>query len=1013
MRTLSFEPECRIFNRTIFVIMTIFCAYSSFFGQYRFDSWTTDDGLPQNSVYSILQTADGYIWFTTLDGLVRFDGIKFKVLNRGNSNGLATNRLVSLLAEDDNSLWVGTEDSGLYHVIDGKFQSYPTSDGLPLNRVTKLVHDPEGNLLAFSQSGLARFDGNRFVRDNNLDGREFALMFTRSGVRWEANEDGLFSTKNGVISKFELPFQPDQISAVRTFNYPGYIQIIEDRIHSGVLWLTGGGNLFRFENGVFKAVSSAGDMPKSVVRSIVQDETGMIWLGTEEDGLCNFDGSRIKCFTTSDGLSNNRVGKLFIDREKTLWAATNERGINRVSLKPIAPLSIKEGLIDRNIYPILEDSKGNYWIGASNALSLYSDGKVKNFTRKNGLLYEIVQSLFEDKEGKIWIGSLGGVEYFENGKFVDFTEKLGLTVGDFDFWNITQTSDGTMWFATSQGLLKFDDGIVTKFTIEDGLPSKDVKQILQAKDGTIWIATVAGLARFVGESIESFTEKDGLSGNHIRMVYEDSEGLLWVGTYDAGLTLYRNGAFATIKIEDGLFSNGVFQILPDEKGNFWISSNQGIYRVNRQQLIDFADGRIPSIISTAFGKSDGMLNVECNGGRHPAGIKSSDGKLWFPTQDGVAIVDPEMVGFNPLPPPVVIENITIDNQPVSNFQSNIEIHPGQENLEIEYTGLSFIKPEQIRFRYKLDGLDKDWTEAGERRTAYFPHLPPGNYVFHVSAANSDNVWNQKGATIEIVVHPAFYQTWWFAVLCCLIVAAVVYWLYQRRLFEVERKQAAQEDFSRRLIAAHESERRRVAGELHDSLGQTLAMIKNRAEFAVQNAKDVESAKEEFDQITDQSVSAINEVREISYNLRPYLLDRLGLTKALKSLFGKTSESSGLKFETNLDNIDDLFAKDEEMSIYRIVQESLSNILKHAEANAVAIEIKKSDRFVSIKIQDDGKGFSNDGSVNSNKKPGFGLLGIAERVKLLGGTHTIESVLGKGTSVIIKLKKSEPPAVAGG
>ena len=271
--------------------------------------------------------------------------------------------------------------------------------------------------------------------------------------------------------------------------------------------------------------------------------------------------------------------------------------------------------------------------------------------------------------------------------------------------------------------------------------------------------------------------------------------------------------------------------------------------------------------------------------------------------------------------------------------------PDQENLEIDYTGLSFIKPEQVRFRYRLEGLDENWTEAGNRRTAFFPHLAPGEYVFRVIAANSDNIWNEQGGTVKIIVKPPFYRHWIFYAVCAAVVILIIYGIFRVRFLRLERAKLLQEEFSRRLIAAHESERRRVAAELHDSLGQTLAMIKNRAVFAVQNTDDLEKAKEEFDQITEQSVFAINEVREISYNLRPYLLDRLGLTKALNRFSTKRLKIVKLKIKAEIENIDKFFTSEEEMSIYRIIQESLNNILKHAEAKIVKINIEKTENFV--------------------------------------------------------------------
>ncbi len=996
------KKRCYIFFGVCWLLLIVLSAQA----QFRFDSWTTDDGLPQNSVFSIVQTSDGYVWFTTLDGLVRFDGIKFKVFNRTNSPGLTTNRLIYLLADDDNAILVGTEDGGLLRFKDGKFRAFTIADGLTSVRVNKVFKDFNGSLLAATQAGLARFDGEKFVAENRLDARDYALYFAPSGIRWELAQNGLTAMQNGQITKYELPFELNQISADRTFNYPGYVAMLEDRRASGVLWLTAAAKLYRLENGEITAFSAAEGMPQSFVRAIVQDETGVIWLGTESDGLCRFAENRVNCYTKADGLSSDRITGLLIDREKTLWAATNERGIIRVTGQAITALSKKEGLFDSNVYPILEDREGSYWIGAFSALSLYKDGVITNFTARSGLLYEIVQSLFEDRDGRIWIGSVGGVEYLENGKFVDFTEKLGLPIGDFDFWDIYQTNEGAMWFATGKGLFKYENGNVSRFTTENGLPSNDVKKILRAKNGNLWFGTLGGLARFDGERFQVFTEKDGLPGNHVRTIYEDAGGLLWVGTYDSGLALLRGGKFTKITKENGLFSNGVFAILPDAHDNFWMSSNQGIYRVNRQQLIDFADGKISSIVSTAFGKSDGMLSVEANGGRQPAGIVASDGKLWFPTQDGAAIVNPEAVAFNPLPPPVVIETIKIENQLLDSFQTAIELAPGQENLEIGYTGLSFIKPEQIRFRYRLEGLDKEWTDAGERRTAYFPYLPPGNYTFRVAAANSDNVWNETGATISIVVKPPFYRHPLFVAACLAAFGIIVYGIYRIRVARIERARQAQEDFSRRLINAHESERRRVAAELHDSIGQTLAMIKNRSVYGAQATENLAAAREQLDAITAQTTQAIGEVREISYNLRPYLLENLGLTKAIKSLVGKIEEVHLLMIDARIEDIDNVLAPEAEISVYRIIQESLNNVAKHAEADAAALTIEKTSEMVRIIIADAGRGFDRNAPAKNNQETGgFGLLGISERVRMLGGALDIQTAIGTGTKLTIKIPMS--------
>ncbi len=877
-----------------------------------------------------------------------------------------------------------------------------------------------------------RFAGNRFTPwaadDRNFGEHNFNLYFSSSGARWEIRRQTLTRLKDGVRTDFQLPVD------LQTIQQPGNefanaVKMYEDR--RGVFWFSlSRDNLYRLEQETIQKINTDKTGSPTVL-AIAEDADNNIWFGTVEKGACRFSDGRFLCFDSSNGLSSNTVRDLFSDREGTLWIATNDRGLCRLLKQIIAPFSTAQGLREKNLYSIFEDRRGTIWFGSYGAVGRFSNGKIENFGDPEGLIYVNVQSFFEDRDGKLWIGAFEGVQYFKDGAFHEFNTKLSQTLR-FGVFDIEQDEQGVLFFATSEGLIKYDGQTAQRFTTENGLPGNNVKIILKARGGGYWIGTYSGIARWNDEKFTAYTERDGLAGNQVRALFEDADGTLWIGTYDSGLSRFKDGKFTTFNKENGLFSNGVFQITPDERGNFWMSSNQGIYRVSRAELNDLADGKRKFITSPAFGKPDGMLNSEANGGGQPAGLKTNDGRLWFPTQDGAAIVNPEAVKFNTLPPPVVIESVRIDNKsepfavanglthesensykssdtsnvrlqpPATTDGSDIVLQPGQENLEIDYTALSFIKSEQMRFRYRLEGLDEDWTEAGTRRTAFYPHLAPGEYVFRVIAANSDNVWNERGAEIKITVIPPFYRTWWFAALCVMAALGMIFMIYRDRINQLKKERAAKEEFSRRLINAHESERRRVAAELHDSLGQTLAMIKNRAVFAVQNMKNLEAAKEQFEQITEQSVDAINEVREISYNLRPYLLDRLGLTKALKSLFNKTAETGNLKIAADIENIDKIFSKEEEMSLYRIVQENLNNILKHAEASEIRVEIKKDTDFLTVKIADNGKGFSTDGVRNNDKKEGFGLLGMAERVNILGGTHNIESAPDKGTTVKIKI-----------
>ena len=436
-----------------------------------------------------------------------------------------------------------------------------------------------------------------------------------------------------------------------------------------------------------------------------------------------------------------------------------------------------------------------------------------------------------------------------------------------------------------------------------------------------------------------------------------------------------------------------------------MSCNRGIYRVSKQQLNDFAEGRIAHIESIALGKEDGLAETECNGGQQPAGMKARDGKLWFPTQHGVAVIDPEKIKTNPLAPPVVIESIKIDNEPleIQNSQTAIEIASGKNNLEIAYTGLSLIKPEFVKFRYRLEGQDAAWVEAGTRRTAYYSYLPPGDYTFQVIAANSDGVWNTTGAALKFAVKPPFYRTWWFWILTLLVIGGAIYFYYRRRLARLEKARRAQEEFSRKLLASQEYERQRIASELHDSIGQSLLIIKNRAFLALSDLDEPETVREQLEELSESATGAIEECREISYNLRPYQINRFGLTKTLEAIFRRISEVTEIETTVEIDSIDDVFSAEAETNIYRIVQETVNNIIKHSAASEADFFIKRRGAEIDILIQDNGHGFDKD-AVNSNggARGGFGLIGMHERARMLGGVYEIESAPGRGTIIKIKL-----------
>jgi ligand-binding sensor domain-containing protein/signal transduction histidine kinase len=975
--------------------------------QYTFDYWTTDNGLPQNSVTAITQTRDGYLWLATFDGLVRYDGVRFTVFDKGNTKGLTSNRFTALCEDSAGALWIGTVDGGLTRYQNGQFTSFTTRDGLPLNQVHAIQRDGDG-LLITTLAGYAYWRDGRIEPDpEHRNPQKNALYVSPSGIRWVWDATGLHRFADGAVMTYPIPRKDSQDGILDC-------QMLEDR--DGNLWAgIAGDGVYCVNRATMIHYTKEGGLPAGAfIRPYGQDRDGNVWFGTQEylrgenpayakslraarPGIMRFKEGRFTGYGVGEGLSSNIVRAVYEDREGTLWVGTDDRGLNRLGKQFIKTYSTADGLVSKNVYPICQDRSGNIWIGAFGGLSRFSQGRFTNFTTAEGMPGPNVQALFEDHEGRLWIG--GRLGFMQNGKFSEAPPPL--PVNGCACYAIFEDRAGLLWFGTDHGLIRYKDGAVTAYTTADGLPGNDVCAITEDRHGRLWLGTYRGLAEYRDGQIVAHTDRGGPANSHVRAIYEDQDEALWIGTYDAGLYRLKDGRFTSYTVDQGLFSNGAFAILEDGRGNFWMSSNRGIYRVSRQQLNDFAEGRITALICTAYGKPDGMLTNECNGGRQPGALKTPDGHLWFPTQDGVVRIDPEAVPFNPQPPPVLIESVILDRAPLD-FAGGIRIKPGQANLEIAYTGLSYTKPQQVRFKYKLVGQDADWIDANTRRIAYYPYLPPGRYTFQVIAANSDGVWNLEGASMQIIVLPAFYQTWWFWSLAALSFIGLGLLIYSWRVRQLKRAKAAQEALSRRLIDSQESERQRIAAELHDSLGQSMVIIKNRAMHGLE-MRNEELAFEQLEEIADSANQALFEVREIAHNLRPFQIDRLGLTKAIGAMIKKADNANGIRFTADVETIDGLLSPEFEINFYRIIQESLNNIIKHSAATEARLTIKRAPQAIEMMIEDNGRGFDTAAPKSTAQGAGgFGLIGMAERARILGSLAQIDSTPGQGTRIRLKL-----------
>jgi signal transduction histidine kinase len=568
-------------------------------------------------------------------------------------------------------------------------------------------------------------------------------------------------------------------------------------------------------------------------------------------------------------------------------------------------------------------------------------------------------------------------------------------------WAIHEDDRGVRWFGTDHGLVRQTESELVRYTTADGLADNRVTALLGGAGGVLWIGTSRGLTRLHDGVFRTYAEREGFIGNHVRALLEDQDAL-WIGTYDGGLYRLADGRLTRYTTADGLHDNGVFQILDDGLGHVWMGSNRGISRVRRDDLHAFADGRLRTIQSTVFGIKDGLTTLECNGGRQPSGLRMPDGTLWIPTQGGVAIVSPASVRVNPHPPPVRIEDVRMAGASVASWTAGIEVPADRSSFEIDYTALSFVNPDQVRFRYRLAGLEDGWVEAGARRTAAYHRIPPGRYTFEVIAANSDGVWSATGDQVAIAILAPFWRQTWFLASLAVIVAAAGVVIERRRVARFRREHARQQAYARQLLETQERERRRISNELHDSLGQTLFMIRQRARAAGEADAPPEAGETPFGAIAGLATRAYDEMKEIAYNLRPYQLDKIGLTRTIDGMLGRVSRACGLDIAADLDDIDDLFADDAQINVYRIVQEGVSNIVRHAGATEAGVSICRRGRVVVMEIRDNGVGFAPAGDRGAGAGSSFGLTHLLERARVLNGTVEIRSRPGAGTTLVIRL-----------
>ena len=933
--------------------------------------WQVQDGLPSARILEVLQTHDGYLWLATLDGLARFDGVRFERFYDSDTPGLASSMIKCLLEDSHGRLWYGTQSGEIGWKDAGGFHTLKLSRPAPLDSVERLVETRDGTVWAATRHTLLPVrdcvPGTLMIRPENHDVWDICAM--ENGSLWLLVDGGdLFQldATNGKIT-LAIPGQSGQ-----------WRNIMPAR--AGGIWVRDGQCIRRWQGNAWVEDRGVLDLEVTENAVIHESRSGTLLIGTSGQGLwlVEADGRQHKLDHTG-GLSQDQVLSLCEDQEKNLWVGT-VHGLNRLSRRVVKMIAPPDNWQNRAVSTVTPAAAGGFWVGTEGAgrYRISQAGRVLDHP-SDDVWHQDDCCMLEDASGRIWIGMFGYGLWLR-----DKAHSLGryLPKPTSGYPNaLFQDSSKAVWVGTTMGAARFDTGGTIPAQLL--LTNSDVRCFAEAGDGTIWLGLQnGGLFRYDHLTRQARPVESEFLRSSIHALHCASNGILWVGTRRNGLIYLKNGHWGTLTHEQGLPDDSISDIRSDNAGNLWIGSASGIFRISRKQLDSIDAGEIKLVNCLQLGSGDGLGTWEIMGGNQPIACHTADDRLWYVTSVGLAAVDPLAIRPNELPPPVAIESVRADGKLITSDASPIDADGGKiiircpagtRQLEIRYTALSFSAPKQVRFRYRLAAFDKRWIEAADQRVAYFSHLPPGQYLFEVTACNNHGVWSKNGAQLSFQVLPLFWQTAWFKLLVGLAVIAAMIFFYRIRLAR---------------LRALEQLRQQIARDLHDEVGANLGSISLLTEVMEKMAQPGDLA-----QIRSTADSTMDTLRDLVWIINPsheHLSDLIARLKQIAAImlanlnyeFAEMEQANNIKLSLELRrNVPPLF------------KEALNNIRKHSQANHVSIRLYCLEGDLVLEIRDDGVGFD-----MARKKPGDGLKNFQNRAAEMRAELTVTSQSKNGTTV---------------
>ena len=950
-------------------------------------AWQTDDGLPDNSVTGVAQNLEGYLWVSTQGGLALFDGIRFREIELPTPLP-RTHRVIRVMQlVNGHTLWLALEGGMVISLSSTQTNVFSTADGLPNYRPTSLAHSGDGSVwVGYVDGSACRIEGgkvSRFTARSGLSGVGPCVVANDlKGQIWFAKARGLSVFREGQIEYVAaLPDGPVRLTASA----------------AGGLWVIAGRQLLKLaeDPSAVKIIEIASPAVGVTPSTIYEDHSGAVWLGTMAGGLFRVEGTNVTAVPTSypDILSVAQ------DREGNLWLGTGGGGLNRLRPRVLELQNSETGLPFSSVRSVCEDASGAVWAAAQNGeLARRENGVWHNISSESRWAGTRATCVTTDGQGGVWVGTAHeGLRHWVAGRTTVLGRGDGL--GGETVRALLTDRDGNLWIALESPncVQRFRDGKFQTYPPPGG--TRTVRAIAQDKAGTLWLGTLDGiLFRVEGDRLVDATAGTLPRPKPIRCLYAAPDGDLWIGYAGAGLGRIRHGKFSSLSTSNGLHDAHICAMTLDDGGGFWFSSEHGIFQVRQRELEDAFAGKIRAVRSVIYGREESLPSLQGNFGYAPGFTRSRDGRIWFPTRAGLVVINPNQTSPNYLVPPVVIERVLVDGQPVPLPPgSDATLPPRHRKIEIEFTALSFVAPENVAFRCKLENWDDNWISVprGQRSVSY-TRLPAGNYNFHVIACNNAGIWNETGATLSFEVEPFVWNTWWFrlATLTALLSGvAMTVRSYQRRKYQARLRKLEQE-------AVLQKERARIAKDIHDELGANLTQISLLGKFTQHDLAEPEKAGAHVEKIAAIARQGVKSVDEIVWAVNPrndtlsQLLDYGG--QYAVDFLRAADIRCRIDFPERVP-VRELPA-DIRHGLFMVVKEALNNAAKHSGASEITLSAQLQNNLLRLSIADNGRGFL-------PPKPDAladGLRNMRQRVADLGGRCEIESAPGTGTNVRVEL-----------